>query len=404
MRALVIHQNFPGQFRHLLTAWSTRPDWQVLGVGRDTAPGMTGVRWLRYRAHRGVGHTQHPYLRSMEDAVLHGQAVARKLVALKRRGFIPDAVIAHPGWGDTLYLKDVYPDARLVHFCEWYYASSGSDIDFDPEFPSRFDDHARIRTRNALHLLNLENCDAGVSPTQWQRGRHPRAYQPRIAVAHEGIDTGNLGPEPDARLTLADGTTLCAGDPVITYVARNLEPYRGFHSFMRALATIQRRHPHCHALIVGGDGVSYGRPPADAANWRVRLTQETRPDPARTHFLGRIPYSAYRTVLQVSAAHVYLTYPFVLSWSMLEAMACGCLVIGSRTPPVEEVIHDGDNGMLVDFLDPGQIAERVLEALDDPVRLAGIRTRAIETARKDFRIADGIAAYDRVVQGLGNQP
>lgn len=404
MRVLLIHQNFPGQFRHIAASWAGRPGWQVLGLGRESAPGLPGISCIRYRLHRPPNREQHHYLRQMEQAVLHGQAVARALLGLKAQGYRPDIVIAHPGWGETLYLKDVYPDARLIHFCEWFYRNQEADWAFDPEFPSTFDDRARVRTWNALHTLNLENCDAGVSPTRWQHSRHPAAYRDKIAVIHEGIETEGLAPDPEARLTLKDGTSLRAGDPVITYVARNLEPYRGFHVFMRALELIQRRHKRCHALIVGGDEVSYGKRPKDAPNWREKMLREVSLDPARTHFLGKLPYDVYRKVLQVSAAHVYLTYPFVLSWSMLEAMASGCLLIASRTEPVQEVVRHGENGVLADFFDREAIAARTVEALEAPVDFAGLRERArIETSRRYCRV-EAVARFGAFLDVEGNAP
>ncbi len=369
MRLLVIHQNFPGQFRHLVSAWAKQPGWEILGIGRDTAPGCTVVRWLRYRLHREPHAQQHPYLRGMESAVLHGQAVARVLLKLKHEGYRPDAILAHPGWGETLYAKDVFPDVRLVHFCEWFYGTPDADSGFDPEFPSTFDDRTRERTRNALHLLNLNNCDQGISPTQWQKSRHPEIFHPRIAVLHEGIPTEHLQRDPHASFATPSGVTLKAGDPVVTYVARNLEPYRGFHIFMRALERIQKDHRQCHALIVGGDGVSYGGPPpthAKAANWREYMLREVHIDSARTHFLGRVAYADYLKVLQVSAAHVYLTYPFVLSWSLLEAATLGCRLVASTTAPVTEFLKFGSSVRLADFHDIDQVAAMVLESLTKP--------------------------------------
>ena len=393
MRILLVHQNFPGQFRRIAQVWSRQPGWDVLGLGRNTAPGMDGVRWLPYDLHRPGLKEQHPYLRQMETAVLHGQAVARALLQLKQKGWRPDVVMAHPGWGETLYVRDVFPDARLVHFCEWFYGTPNSDSGFDPEFPASFDSQAKLRTWNALHTLNLEHCDAGVSPTEWQRSRHPLAYQGKIALAHEGVDTELLGPDPSAHLTLPNGHTVRAGDAVITYVARNLEPYRGFHTFMRALAKVQQAHRHCHTLIVGGDEVSYGGPPKDAAHWREKMLSEVALDPQRTHFLGKLPYNTYRRVLQVSAAHVYLTYPFVLSWSMLEAMASGCLLIGSGTGPVKEVISDGVNGLLVDFFDTGAMADRIVEALERGPALQPLRHAAQRTVADRYSLAQGERSY-----------
>jgi len=401
MRVLIIHQNFPGQFKHIAKEWAKRPGWQVVGIGRDTAPGLPGVGLLRYRPHREGRRDQHPYLRTMESAVLHGQAVLRVMQQLKTKGFAPDAILAHPGWGETLYAKDIFPGAKLIHFCEWYYQAEGADLGFDPEHPLTPDDQARVRTWNALHLLNLEQCDIGVTPTVWQRSRHPERYLDKIVVAHEGIDTENLKPDPSATFVVPNGPNkgkvFKAGEPVVTYVARNLEPYRGFPQFMRALERVQQTHRTCQAIVVGGDDVSYGRKPCGAPNWRERILREVSIDPERTHFVGKLPYEQYRRVLQVSAAHIYLTYPFVLSWSMLEAMASGALVIGSDTPPVREVLKDGLNGLSVEFGDVPRVAELASQALEEPATHIAMRELAAEVARGDFSRERGLEAYERLL-------
>lgn len=397
-RILLVHQNFPGQFRRIGHEWARQPGWEVIGLGRRTAPGMETVRWIPYDLARQPAKQQHPYLRQMEGAVLHGQAAARVMLQLKQKGYRPDAILAHPGWGETLYVRDVFPDARLIHFCEWYYGTENSDTGFDPEFPSTFDTLAKLRTWNALHNLNLEHCDVGVSPTNWQRSRHPGIYLPKIQLAHEGIDTDLLKADAGAQLTLPGGHTARAGDPVITYVARNLEPYRGFHVFMRTLEKVQKAHPRCHAIIVGGDDVSYGGKPSDAPNWREKMLREVSLDATRTHFMGKVPYDVYRKVLQVSAAHVYLTYPFVLSWSMLEAMATGCLLIGSRTGPVEEVLVDGENGLLVDFFDTGAMADRIVQALDNQAALQPLRTAAQRAVRERYSLVEGERQFRKLLQ------
>lgn len=398
LRLLVLHQNFPGQFRYLLSAWSSRKDMQIVGLGRQGSPGLACIPSYQYRAPTTKREGIHSYLRQMEDAVRHGQAVARSLLEMKRRGFSPDVVLAHPGWGETLYVRDIYPDTKLIHFCEWYYNAQGADIGFDPEFSHSLNDHARIRTWNALHALNLTNCDVGVSPTQWQRQAHPSIFQPKISLIHEGINIDQLEPDPEATLQLPNGALFKAGDPIITYVARNLEPYRGFHSFMRALEVIQKRHKSCHALIVGGSNVSYGRHPNNAPDWRTKMLREVKLDLARTHFLGQLPYDAYRNILQLSAAHVYLTYPFVLSWSMLEAMASGCLIIGSRTAPVEEVIRHGENGWLVDFFDVDAMADRIVDALENPTQQIPLRHQARHDVQERYSREAGLAGYENLIR------
>lgn len=397
MRVLFIHQNFPGQFRHIAAHLASQPGYEVLAIGRDTAPGLAGVKLLRYKPHRAPSQQTHPYARTFEDAVLHGQQVLRLLLDLKAKGYRPDVIVAHPGWGETLYAKDAFPNTRLIHFCEYYYQAHGADLGFDPEFPPTVDDYARIRSRNALHLLNLENCDVGITPTHWQHSLHPAAYRDKIQVIHEGIDTELLGPDPSATLTLPNGRVLKAGEPIITYVARNLEPYRGFHTFMRALPQVLKEHPTCQVVIVGGDGISYGRKPNDAPNWRIKMLRESPVDMERVHFLGKVPYEIYRRVLQVSAVHVYLTYPFVLSWSLLEAIASGCSIVGSDTAPVREIIKDEDNIQLVDFFDFGEISRLVLNILAKLVTIKN-KQQFLHVDIEDYALEKSISSYVKIIE------
>lgn len=401
MRVLVIHQNFPGQFGHLTKVWASRPGWDVRALGSETAPGLPGFNNLiRYKLARKPLQQQHPYLKQMEAATLHGQAAVRIMLQLKQKGFKPDVIVAHPGWGETLYAKDAFPDARLIHLCEWYYNAEGADLGFDPEFPLTFDDRARIRTWNALHTLNLTNCDVAISPTHWQKSRHPEIFQSKIVVQHEGIDTDALEPDKSAAITTPSGVTLRSGDPVITYVARNLEPYRGFHVFMRALERIQAAHKTCHAVIVGGDGVSYGKKPKDTGSWREHMLRQVTLDPARTHFLGRVPFEHYKKVLQVSSAHIYLTYPFVMSWSLLEAMACGTPVVASNTAPVRELVTESDVGELVDFFNPEQVCKQTIARITREEQRPPPPVLSREIAQR-FSKRLGVAGYDRVIRGEG---
>ena len=319
--------------------------------------------------------------------------MTRVLIALKRRGFVPDIVVAHAGWGEGLFVKDVLPETRLIGFFEFFYRSTGADVNFDPEYPTGLDGILRLRTRTAIHLLALEAADAGITPTQWQKSVFPAEYHHKLHVIHEGIDTDRITPLAGCTLALPDGRTLGDRDEVVTYVARNLEPYRGFHIFMSAVEEICRRRPNAHVVIVGGDDVSYGQRLPEGETYRERLLKEVTIDPERVHFLGRIPYDRYLTVLRISSAHVYLTIPFVLSWSMLEAMAAGCVVIGSDTPPVREVIRHGENGLLVDFQKPEAVADAVDYALSAKGQARALRIAARESVQNRYPVTRGIEQY-----------
>lgn len=371
MRLLFIHQNLPGQYKHLAPALAVKGN-EIVGLTDERNVSrahhlLKGIRVAAYASPCGATASTHGYLQDAEAQVRRGQSVARALLELRRNGFAPDVVVGHPAWGECLFVKDVFPAAKLLLYAEFFYRSKGSDVDFDAEYPATFDQNCRLRLRNTTQLVNMESADAALSPTFWQRRQYPEFLRERISVVHDGIDTNRVQRRPDATFTLPGGEVLTAADEVVTYVARNLEPYRGFHSFMRALPRMQAQRPNAKFVVVGGDDVSYGRRPPDGKTYRDILLSEVgaNVDLSRLFFLGRIPYGAYLDLLGISSVHVYLTYPFVLSWSMIEAMACNCAVVASRTPPVEEVIEDGRNGHLVDFFSPEAIADKVDEVLRD---------------------------------------
>ncbi|WP_110947773.1 glycosyltransferase family 4 protein [Pseudomonas bohemica] len=382
MNVLFIHQNFPGQFRPLASRLAHEGKHNVLAICKDAAPGCEGVRAIRYRIACAAPAEVHPYLRSYDSGIVYGQAVAKVLLKLKKNGYRPDVIIAHPGWGETLFVKDIFPNSKLVHFCEFYYHSIGADAGFDPEFPLSIDMAAGLRARNAMHLLNLENCDLGITPTRWQHSVHPKAYQYKISIVHEGIRLQEFEFQELPRLKLPNGMVLGRDDEVVTYVARGLEPYRGFHSFMRALPPLLQARKNCQVVIVGGEDVSYGRKPDKVRSWKELMLKEVVTDYSRVHFMGKISYADYKTVLAVSSCHVYLTYPFVLSWSLLEAMAAGCLIVGSNTPPVREVVQDGVNGILVDFFDTDEISRKIIKVLASSTEFDNLRARAALDARE----------------------
>jgi glycosyltransferase involved in cell wall biosynthesis len=380
MNFVFIHQHFPGQYVHIVR-YLAAAGHDVVFLTQERTAQLPWVRKIMY-APTGAARYIHPYLRDLEGGVLNGLAVASQCETLKRQGFAPDIVIGHNGWGEILYIKDVWPAVPLLGYFEFFYHPRGTDVDCDPEFPPLPDDAVRLRTRNAVNLVGLHAADWGQTPTRWQHSLYPPLYRERISVIHEGVDTDRVRPDATARIWLQGGLSFSAADELITYSARNLEPYRGFHSFMRALPSVLQQRPHANVLIIGGDGVSYGRHPTRAHSWREQMLAELdgRLDRSRVHFLGKLPYEHYLTILQLSSLHVYLTYPFVLSWSLIEAMSAGCLIVASATPPVEEVISDGVNGYLADMFDADALARRILFALEQREAQVQLRAAARQTA------------------------
>jgi glycosyltransferase involved in cell wall biosynthesis len=379
MKILFVHNNFPAQYRNIAAALAKEPGFQVVAVGASTARSMPSVRLIKYALPGADVSATHPFARRFDVECRRAEQVLYSLSSLATSGFTPDLILAHPGWGETLPLRTMFPKARLLAYCEFFYGAEGRDIGFDPEFPMPgLDGHIGLQLKNATTLLALEDCEIGISPTKWQQSTFPAHYQGKIEVIHEGVDTARMRPNPQARLMLPSGKYLRSSDKVVTFVARNLEPLRGYHTFMRALPEILRRRPNAQMVIIGRDGVSYGLPPPAGATWKSIFLDEVgdRLDLSRVHFMGGVSYQTFIAALQVSSAHVYFTYPFVLSWSMLEAMSAGCLVIGSDTAPVREFINSGESGLLVPFFAVDELAGRVVEVLEQPAKFTALREAA----------------------------
>jgi glycosyltransferase involved in cell wall biosynthesis len=406
MNFVFFHQNFPGQYRHLARYLADQPGNKVYFVTQANHNDMRGVIKIIYRPGFPVSSNCHPFTLDLDRAIRTGTAVAAACRRLADEGIRPDFAIGHNGWGETLFVKDVFPDVPLLAYFEFFYKEHGLDVDFDPEFTSIFADPARLRMRNAVNLLGFESADWGHTATEWQRRLYPSRMRRRITAIHEGVDTAVVRPDPRAWLKLPDdGRLLRKHDEVITYAARNLEPYRGFHVFMRALPRLLRRRPRAHVLIVGGDGVSYGAPAPNGQSYKQWMLDEVGKelDLDRVHFLGQVPYEVYLRILQVSSVHVYLTYPFVLSWSFIEALAAGCLVVGSATPPVLEVLSDRINGLTVDFFDTDGLVERIEEVLEHPDRMQRLREAARRTAVVDFDLKQRqLPSWLRLIDDLRN--
>ena len=387
-RILLVHQNFPGQFRHLAPALLASGH-QVLCIGGPTAQALGNLPLHTYNPLPAAGIPAcHPFVVDQQTKALRAFAAGELLASLLDDFGTPDLVIGHSGWGELLPVRALMADTPIWHQVEFTYCHRGADTGFDPEFPpSNWQDHVRLALRRSFQLLCLDELDVGVAPTWWQWSTVPVRYRDRVQVIHEGIDTTRIQPNPQASLQLkAAGLHLKAGDPVVTFVSRNLEPYRGIHRFMRMLPLLQRLNPDVRVVIVGEAGVSYGTPPPGGGTWKQALLQELgdQLDLTRIHFVGHVPHPVLHALFQLSACHVYLTYPFVLSWSLLEAMACGALVVGSATPPLQEVIRHGENGWLVDFFDTEGLAERIASVLADPQAQQALRLEARATAVQGY--------------------
>jgi glycosyltransferase involved in cell wall biosynthesis len=394
MHALFVHRNYPAQFGHVAEYLVRERGWRCSFVSELEPATVNGVERIRYMP-RGAATQFHSFhTRGFENAVGHAQGVFDALK--ERRDLRPDVVVGHSGFGSTVFLRELY-DCPVVNYFEYFYRSRDSDIDFRPDVRPSPEQRLRARVRNAMILLDLENCDAGYSPTEFQRGCFPAEYRPKIRVIFDGVDTATFRPIENP-VRVWNGRTIDPGTRVVTFCASGLEMMRGFDKFMEAAKIVCERRSDVLFLVAGGDRACYGDDAERIGSYgslREQILASGGYDLDRFLFLGVVPPAELAQVLSLSDVHVYLTVPFVLSWSMMDVLACGAVVVGSNTPPVVEMVRDGETGLLVDFFDTGSIAERVLGVLDDPAAYAPLRRRAIEFIRGRYsravvlpRIAD----------------
>lgn len=387
MKVLLVHQNFPGQFLHLGPALAARGH-QVVALTDNANQRKTPVPVVRYQHQaQKVDPAACRLGRNYTQMADRGVTVARACLRWRQeKGYVPDVIFGHSGWGETLFLKEVWPEAKLLVYAEFYYKGVGADVGFDPEFSPKTFDQIMIAQGRTAHLgQSLLHADAGLSPTEWQASTYPPALRRMIEVIFDGVETDVMKPDPAASVTLPNGRVVKAGDEVLTFVNRNLEPYRGYHTFMRALPEVMRARPNAQVVIVGGDDVSYGQSPKEG-KWKDIFLSEVqdRLDMSRVHFMGKVPYPTFVSLMQVSRAHAYLTYPFVLSWSMMESMGAGALVVGSDTAPVREVIEHGRNGLLVDFFDVAAWSKTLTDVLANPEKYRPLREAARDTVLRNY--------------------
>ena len=390
MKILFVHQNFPGQYREVFRYLVAQGTHEIVFLTqKKDVPKVEGATVITYAPHHKPAENAYAPSKYWEENCGNGLGVAFACQRLQQNGFVPDIVLGHVGWGELTFLKQVWPHVPIIGFFEYYFLAKGGSVGFDPEFPASAHAPFLMHARNAVNFANIQTVDLGHSPTLFQLGTFPESFHSKIYVKHDGIRTDLLRPDPKASVPLSRlNRSVTKDDEIFTYMARNMEPTRGFHVFMRALPEILEARPNARVLIIGGSEVSYGKASDRQGGYRAEMEREVggRLDWDRVHFLGRVPYSAYKKIIQVSRCHIYLTVPFVLSWSLLESMSMGATIVASDTAPVREVMTDGETGRLVDFFDQKALAASVVEVLADPARFAhlGQAARAHVVENYDF--------------------
>ena len=404
MKFLFVHQNFPGQFLHIVRHLVAMQAHEVVFITEANANQIEGVRKVPYMKPRPASPETHIAARELDAAVRRAEIVAHTANSLKQLGFVPDIIIGHQGWGEMLNLPDIFPGVPTIGYMEFYYQTDCADVVFDPEFPINPADFPRVRAKNAINHIALNLGGHGVTPTQWQLSTYPDWAQQRIDVLWEGVNLDVCSPDEKVRrapLTIG-GMTIRRNDALVTYVSRDLEPYRGVHTMIRTLPHLLRARKNLKVVMLGADGVSYGVPAPGGGTWRELFMREVagQIDPSRVLFPGRIDYPTYLAMLRRSDAHIYLTYPFVASWSLREALAIGCAVIGSDTEPVREFITHGRNGLLTSFFDPRGLADSVMTVIEDKKLDQKLRTGARRYAERSLAMDDYLRAFTQKIEAL----
>lgn len=392
-KILLVHQNFPGQFKHLAPALAKQHQIYATSMNKydsNLCKLLQPTQIINYGVSRGNGSDTHPWVTDFETKIIRAEAALNNALKLKKTGFYPDLIYAHPGWGESLFLNEVWPKARLAIYAEYYYQKIGADYNYDPEFPQTDLAMACLASlKNINNDLHLNLADFAISPTSWQANTYPVGFRKKISIIHDGINTKLVCPNESANLTLSSGQVLTKRDQIITFVNRNLEPYRGYHSFMRSLPALLRKNINLKVLIVGGQDKGYGPLSSNGKSWQSIFFDEIKPaltqcELERIFFLGKLPYEDYIKVLQVSTVHVYFSYPFVLSWSMLEAMSAGCALVANNAQPIMEFVEDEISGLCVDLFDIDAIQEKINFLLENPEMRSFLGKNARDTIKNKY--------------------
>lgn len=389
MNILFVHQNMPGQYREMVQWLAEQGGHEIYFLTmRKNAPKIAGVKERVYKTHHAPEKGSYGLSKVWEEASGAGfGAVTAARQIEEKEGFKPDIIIGHAGWGELTFFKQLWPDVPIIGFFEYYYRLFGGPVNFDPEEPVNAHTPFLLQARNVVPSLNITTVDRGLSPTKWQRDCFPPQMHDKIYVCHDGIRTDKLKPDHKAALKLGRiDRPIRKGDEILTYMARNLERMRGFHKFMRALPEIMAARPNVRVLIVGGNEVSYGAKSKQPGGLRGEMEAELGDsvDWKRVHFLGQVPYADYQKIIQISRCHVYMTMPFVLSWSLLETMAMEATIVAADVDPVREAVTHNKTGLLVDFHDHSALAQQVIKVLAKPKAFAHLGPAARKHVVKEY--------------------
>lgn len=401
MNILFLHRNFPAQFRHIAPMLANNPNNNVVFITNNDKLNLPNIKKYHYNLKRQIPNDCHRYLRFVEEAIIHGQATAEVAMALKNQGFKPDIIYGHT-WGQTMYMKDIFPDVPLLCYFEWFYNAKGGDVGFDGK-QSSVDELAKLRTKNSHLLIDLYSCDGGICPTKFQAMQFPKEFQHKIKVLHDGIDTDFCSPKEDTKFVIEDkNLVLTKNDEVVTYATRGMEEYRGFPQFMEAISILMKKRPNMQVVIGGEDRVCYG-PQILGTTYKKRMLEKLDLDLSRIHFVGSLPFNKYVDLLRISSAHVYATYPFVCSWSLLDSMACACPIVASNTEPVTEFMTDNKTGVLFDFFNIKQEVEQIEYALENKDKMAEYGRNARQVILDNYQLKELLTKHIEYINSLINK-
>lgn len=398
MKILFVHRGFPGQFKYLAAALTLNPNNQIIFLTEDETGQIKGVNKIVHKVKTDNHKVHNHYTKQYDIAVERALKTAEQAEKLKNEGFIPDLIYGFSGWGSSMFIKDVFPEVPFICYCEWFLNPENSHLDFDGT-KLALKDRAKLRCDNAHVLTTLSLCDGAISPTNWQKSQFPKELQNKITVIHDGVDVGLFEPNKDVKFIIKDkNLELTTNDEVITYGTRGLEPTRGFPQFMEAISILLKKRPNAHFVIAGDDTVCYSY--RTESTYKKKMLEKFDIDLKRVHFVGTLPYNDYAKFLQVSSCHVYLTYPFVLSWSILDAMSAGCCIVGSNTQPVQEVIEDNYNGLLCEFFDVNQLVEKIEYTLGNKDKMVSIRNNARNLMLDKYDLLKTVPQQINFLQGF----